>query len=390
MKKKVGILTLYFNYNYGAVLQAYALNTAITSLGFDCEDIRYYREIDGHSTMHPPLLPRLKSALHLLRHPIAFLWKCNAKLRYGNDLQQRRSKFDSFIKSYIPESPMHYDGHKNISATTGRYDIFVCGSDNIWNMNLLDTTFFLDFVPLSIPKIAYAPGMSVTALTPAQEDLLKPLLLRFSSLSVREASGKKVLDHLLLGEVPQVLDPSLLLTPSDWDKLEKPVETGEPYILCFFIGKADYARKYALSLQQQHHLKIVFLPFMEGLCKEDAGFGDYQFFDIGPGEFIHLIKHATYICTDSFHGTVFSILYEKDFFSFRRFFSSKTSTLNLRIDSLLHALDINGRIIEPSDCINPAFADKIDYQKVGFILSSLRENSISYLKNALDKAKETL
>lgn len=402
ISKKVGIMTLYFNYNYGALLQAYALRQTIEELGLEAEDIRYYREIDGQSTYRTGRVSFAKRASAALKavlkdpklcssywYGVKKKWKAKER-RTSEKIAQRHCFFDEFIKEEIKESTRSYDGHREITKSINEYDIFVCGSDNIWNKNLFDTAFMLDFVPDHRLKIAYAPGMSASALTNAEIDFIKPAMERIDYLSCRETVGAKVLSEIVGREVFVALDPTLLRTARQWQQIEKKPEGGfddtKPYIFCYFCGNNRQHREQVKQLALARNLHIVTFPDLSGQYEEaDDGFGWCRLYCAGPREFIYLIRNAAFVCTDSFHGSIFSVIFQREFVSFYRFSEHATSFLNTRIDNLFDLLGLpNERILKPGHMdILSAVKHAIDFNSVMEQLDTKRAWSLRYLSDSL-------
>lgn len=155
----------------------------------------------------------------------------------------------------------------------------------------------------------------------------------------------------------------------------------EPYVFCYFLGTNLEHRKIARELGTATGLKLVTCPFLDNFLEEDLQFGDIQMFDMDAEDFVNLIRHAKYVLTDSFHGSVFSILHHKKFITFNRFGSESTSR-NSRIDSLCELLGLEG--VRYKESIVTQIERDIDYGNVDKRLNGLRETSKKYLKNALD------
>lgn len=406
-RQKVGIMTLYFNYNYGAALQAYALRQTVSEMGFDAEDIRYYRVMNGKSTMHKE---RLTVNLKLfMKNPALTRDRVKQKFnklekRFYQALFQltekisaRKKLFDDFYNTYLVQSQTSYDGHRNISDCAGDYDIFICGSDNIWNANMLDTAFMLDFVPDDKLKIAYAPGLSADSLPSHIIDRIRAPLRRLDYVSCRESNGANLVSAIVGREVFVALDPTLLRTAGQWQCLEQIVQEVQNirnnYILCFYLGTNEYSRKTAELTAELYHMNIVTLPFLtDEIRTSDLDFGDINLFEAGPQELLYLIRNAAFICTDSYHGTVFSILYNKPFLTFERFKNKKTKALNLRSFNLLSLLNINtNRIIHDFICLpelKSIVEEDINYDQVNAIIEIKRNESLNYLNNSLNDIEE--
>lgn len=184
-----------------------------------------------------------------------------------------------------------------------------------------------------------------------------------------------------------VCDPTLLLNKEEWMEIqqEKPIIDGK-YILCYFLGKNIQHRKFAERLKEKTGCKIVSLNHSDEYVKYSDKFADETPYNIGPGEFVNLIRNAEYVCTDSFHGTVFSLINNVEFFTFERFSSknSKVST-NSRIYSLLDLVGLQNRLLKGYEEIDNIINKKIDFSEVNDKIKTFRNNSKEFLKNSLIK-----
>ena len=166
----------------------------------------------------------------------------------------------------------------------------------------------------------------------------------------------------------------------------QPKNLKQKYIFCYFLGNNSDQRDFAKKLSEKTGYKIVTLPHMDEIIKTDFEFGDYKLYNIGPSEFINLIKNAEYVCTDSFHGTAFSIMNHKLFFSFGRYANNSKQSTNSRIQSLLNSLKISNRLCNANDSIEDCIERKIDYSQVDESLEELRKYSRNYLTNAIENS----
>jgi hypothetical protein len=182
-------------------------------------------------------------------------------------------------------------------------------------MSLYSKYYNLLFVDDSIPKIAYATSFGVSEIPVFQRKDTGSYLDRFEKIGVREESGKHIVDSLSNKKAEIVADPSMLLTREEWEIIAKEpnIVIDEPYILCYFLGKNLEARKAALKLKGKTGCKIVALCHNDEYFPSDNQLGDFLLYDIDPSNFIFLIKNASFVCTDSFHCSVFSILFHKQF-----------------------------------------------------------------------------
>lgn len=380
---KAGLVTFHYAHHYGAQLQAYALMTSVKKQNIDCEIVDYVRKdtIDGSSLFQGGLNPRslLKNVHSLLNYP-------SKKRRYN--------RFMAFMKTRMSLSNTAYRSRTELENNPPNCDCFLCGSDQVWNPVIytekdFDPTFFMDFTDR--PKIAYAPSFGISSIPEDKTDKLKGYLDTFTDLSVREDTGAKIIKDITDKDVPVVLDPTLLLTDSDWSDLcSKPV-IDEPYMLCYFVTDASAYFHQIEAVAKRTGLKAIWLS---GNRLAPKGFDKIK--DAGPEEFLSLFKHASYVCTNSFHGTVFSIIFKRDFACFSNLFKYKdvdqgSNMLNSRVYTLLNKLGITSQYISEditkSDSSLEAVTNPIDYTSVDDALNKERQASLAFLISAIEKAK---
>lgn len=375
--KKIGIMTLFDNNNFGAALQAYALQYVLRRNEYECEDISYLR-----------LLPNTDSVLRVKRIAITIKNSIVHPIHMFG-IKKKKRLFKKFIDQHILYSERKYT-KKDIGKSTQFYDCFICGSDNIWNKNLLDTSFVLDFVPDSIKKIAYAPGMSTTELSSEQKQIMLPLIERIDYLSCREKIGCDLIERNINRSVFHAMDPTLLVESEVWETLSERSEInleGE-YIFALIYGNSFEKCEFVNSIGLRLKKELVTIPFGTGIYnRNDLRIGATRIIEAGPIEILSLIKDAQFVVTDTFHATIFSILFHKNFVSLRRFKNTKSEKLDHRIDGLLEKLGIGKEhIVEDLTDIDDAvrvYNKGIDYSLVDSRLIEWRKNSFDYLKNAL-------
>lgn len=380
--KKLAIVTGYHIKNYGSALQAYATQRVITELGVKSECIQYEKKKDLNQLLRIFNLPLLKTKMKAIRKKIYA--KKNPDI--GKKIARRNAIFDQFVKDNFIISKK-YVGYKELQEKIKQYDAVLLGSDQVWNpLNFGSHYYTLEFVPDLIPKIAYAPSFGVSHIPASQKEATKKYIERIEYLSVREKKGQEMIKMLTNREAPVVLDPTLLMGLEQWQTVydaKRIVE--EKYIFCYFLGDNEEHRKMAKALQEETGYKIVTLPYMDEVVKGDTEFADYPLFDVGPSEFLNLINHAEYVCTDSFHGTVFSILHHKSFFTFNRYAEGKKVSTNSRIKSLLQLLGVEERLCNCLADLEKEKNNVIQYQQVDQNLEKLRQESMGYLKKALQE-----
>ena len=320
--KKVGLAVCYDTKNFGSQLQVLATIKKVEDLGYESEIIRYKKKLTPTFVLQT--IPRLLN--------VSFI---KAKLHSKNKRKQiekypdiaknvsvRNDRFNGFVKKYFKNLSKPYAGWENLVRESAKnYDIFLCGSDQLWLPNNLGSHFYtLEFAPDNKPKIAYATSFGVSQIPNKQKKATAKYLNRFQHLSTRELAGQKIIQELTGKKASVVCDPTLLFDAKGWEQMipkRKIIE--EPYVFCYFLGTNEEHRKAANEFKKKTGLKLVTCPFLDNFVEKDQQFGDIQMFDMDAADFVNLIRHAEYILTDSFHGSVFSILHHKKFMTFNRF-----------------------------------------------------------------------
>lgn len=383
---RVGLSVCYDTKNFGSQLQVLATIKAVESLGFETEIIRYRKKFTIPFVFQQ--LPRFFN-LYFIKS------KLNAKKKQkliknhfevNRQVMIRNKRFGDFVERYFTNLSKVNNGWKELKEySCSRYDIFLCGSDQLWLPNNLGSHFYtLEFAPDEKPKIAYATSFGVSQIPWYQKKRTKKYLDRFAYISTREIRGQEIIKDLTDKTVPVVCDPTLLLSAEEWEDIipnKRIIE--DKYIFCYFLGTNISHREEALMLKQKTGYKIVTVPFLDNFVEYDLSFGDISLYDIDATDFVNLIRHAEYVLTDSFHGTVFSILNHKSFVTFRRFSEGKTSR-NSRIDSLLQILGLTDRCFVGTDTdIQSLVAQTINYNAIDVKLSEYKKSSMDYLKETL-------
>ncbi|MBR1555558.1 MAG: polysaccharide pyruvyl transferase family protein [Oscillospiraceae bacterium] len=386
--KKVAVVSCYFQNNYGSMLQALATQEFLNLQKIPNETIN----IDGFKKeIHDAKLKYFKSRIFsadVIKDKLGFVRltaakKLNRKL--GKNIALRHQKFDAFSAKRFHLSKT-YASKAELGKQSENYSAFLVGSDQLWlPSNIAADYYTLNYVPEHVRKIAYATSFGVASLPEKQAEMAKKFLPRIDFLSVREKTGQKLIKELTGLEARLVCDPTLILTRMEWASLiENKRLIQEKYIFCYFLGNNQLSRECAKLLREKTGYKIVALQQMDMYIRSDENFADFAPYETDPADFVNLIRHASFVCTDSFHGTVFSLIHHKRFFSFRRFVKNSTMSTNNRLDSLLSILGLENRIInEPAD-FKTALSSQIDYEAVEEKLNDFRKDSITFLKESLE------
>lgn len=364
--KRVGILTFHRASNYGAALQAYALRTTISSLGYDCEIVDY-----GSVGQVKTIRFNFSGVRQFLSSIIVFsLNFINVEIRYY--------KFKQFRINYIKTSRKRYINCREIKLANSYYDIFCTGSDQVWNLKLSknDFTYLLDFVKKPRMKFSYAASFGDSKIDIRYQETYSKLLNEFDMISVRELSGQNLIKKLNGRDSKITIDPTFLVSRDHWAKLAKGGKRKKPYILCYVImsdppGLTDFCKK----LKKTTGFDLV--RIQNPVLKPDFNFATNK--TTGPLEFLSLVKDASIMVTNSFHGTSFSIIFEVPFFTF--LFNNER---DLRLIEITNKLKLNDRLIRDASRV-PEFDDiNIDYRVVNEELKVQINDSLCFLKEALN------
>lgn len=368
--KKIAIVTLTGYFNYGNRLQNYALQEILKSLGFFAETLIIKPRPKETIPIKTRLINLLKSRPDEIINRM--IYKLFIKKREDKINEIRTRKFKRFTYRYIHEADYDLFEDSNPKYLSENYDYFIAGSDQVWNPAYTKghSIYFLTFAEMN-KRIAYAPSFGVSEIGPKYLEEYKKLISDITYLSVREDDGAAIIKKLTRRDVPVVLDPTLLLTKKQWLKIAKKskYKPKGKYLVTYFLGGIpDCYKKQIKSLAKMKKLKIVNL----GDIKDPYGY------IADPGEFIDYIKDCSAVLTDSYHGTIFSIIFGKPFVVFER-----TGTLQMvsRIDTLLKKFKLTKRKIENLSLKKDLF--NIDFSHVSHILEAEREKSMDYLKFAL-------
>ncbi len=365
---KIALITIHNANNYGAILQTFALQKVLSRYG-DVEIIDYDNK---HISIDFDLI-RIKPSFHGL-------------LGMGKDIFRLLPRY-RVLKNFKQFIAKNMNLTKKMSAQelqlshVGNFDVYVAGSDQIWNPAcisencFIDPIYFLNFVPKGAKKISYASSMGSYQWSMEEKCHIKELLKDFDTISVREKDGQILLQEILERPVHHVVDPTLLLSKNEWlevlggnsERKEK-----EKYILLYSVPKTELIRSAIKYFSKKLGLKVIAID--QGLST--IGKVDKQIRDAGPIEYLNLFANAEFIITDSFHGTCFSVNFQKPFVAIA---PGKHSN---RIESLLSLIGLEDRIVRGEE----EFANlniEIDFEEPSKNLLKIRGESLSILSNTL-------
>ena len=392
----IALVTCYFQPNYGSQLQAYATQMAFDKLGIENETVR----IDG-------LLPEINKAKYkyflskifdsaTIKDKMATVRKFLAKKRnseYAKNLAIRYKMFEDFASTKFRLSE-RYNSKQELTENARKYSAFVVGSDQLWlPSNIAADYYTLNFVPVEIPKIALATSFGISKLPKNSAKLASKFLNRFNHISVRETSGQKIAQELTDKDIAVVCDPTIMFTADDWTKALNAIDNGnrfadgQKYIFVYFLGNNPWQRELVNNVRTDTNLKIVQIAHSDEYVKTDVGFADFTPYNVGPKEFVELIRDAEFVFTDSFHCSVFSMLNHKKFFTFPRYSNDGTASTNGRLYSLLTLVKHESRMVRKSDAETFLLDSPINYEVIDSELGHLRSFTWQWLDNALKESK---
>lgn len=363
---KIGILTFHKVYNYGAAIQAYALQSFLENSGYAVEIIDFIKikqkDYTNVISIHNGLKRFLKTIMLFTV----------LKERIG-----RKKRFDDFFERQLIISNQRYLNENSLIKANEKYDTFIVGSDQVWNTRKesdFSSAYLLDFVQDEKKKIAYAPSIGIAD----KKDLMiyKELLQRFDVLSCREVGGARILQEITGKEVKSVLDPTLLVSRESLEALTRKIHN-EPYILYYSLDGYDKKKRnmdILEYLRDRYSLEVRIItpewPFHKNYGKDVR--------NAGPKEFLSLIKYASLVCTNSFHGTALSLKFEKPLYVLE-----DKGIKDERKRSILKQVGALDRLISCVDDLKEKDGYDMDYRTIKDKMGLLERESRDYLINAL-------
>ena len=287
---RIGILSHYHNTtNYGGALQAYALCKIINNMGYESEQI----DIDCFAECVN--LNKSASAIKKVIRAMGPVYDAFSAIRHRKNRTVKKKlqkSFRNFNENLIPHSDREFNS-TTIMETLDTYDVFITGSDQVWNPIWYFKPFFLSFVPSEVPKISYAASISQASLPGEVKQTYKKHLEDFLAISVREKNAVDLLHGVSEEEAEYVLDPTLLPEREEWEQIASENLIDTPYVLCYFLGEDNEIRNIAKEYAREHKLTLVNIKHATGQYhKSDINYGDIALEAPSPNEFLSLIKYA--------------------------------------------------------------------------------------------------
>lgn len=367
--KKIGQLTFHASHNYGSVIQAYALSKELQLLGYETEFIN--------------LRPKSqRDAYKIIRNSDRGIHRIFRYLIYPV-LKKRFQNYERFINQVLPVTSKEYVTTEDLQKETFDYDAYVCGGDQIWNPVCQDfeTAYYLQFLDEKnhAKKISYSPSLGRTEFDEDTLEKISQWVEKFDAISVREVRGAELIRKLTNKPVKTVCDPVILLEKSEWEKLAVKPKYKKPYILVYFLENNHGSRDLTEYLRKVTGYDVViFNEYIRDFVKPY-----HKAYSASPEEFVGLFMNASFVYTNSFHGTAFATIFEKPFISAIAVDQEHAVNNNdsRKID-YLKKIGLEKRLYTTGKPTKE-FLINVDYTQARERMKEFREESLDFLKNAL-------
>jgi len=364
---KVGILTFHRALNYGALLQAYALQCTLNDLKIDSEIIDYRNPLIEEMYRYKGFFERKG-----IKDKIKYLLQKNTEI-------EKRKKFELFRKDMLLLTNESYFNDSDLRKINDKYNFYITGSDQVWNYDAhgFDKNYFLDFVDNSNKRISYAASFGISKIPEKHQMKYVSLLSGISVHSVREVIGQELIKNLTGLEARLDLDPTLLLEKKQWSEKVGVWDKPERYILLYCFELTSSMKKFIEKLSDKTGLEV---RYFGKAFRSTLNVKCVSIKNADPFDFVRSFIYADYVITNSFHGTAFSINLNKTFFVE---LLVDASSVNSRLENIIHLTGLESRYIRNDKSIEEYLSDGINWKKVNKILDKKRKESISFLKETL-------
>lgn len=362
---QIRIITCHDVYNHGASLQAYALQTYLELVGHVVEVIDYKPDyLSKHYLLWSVDNP-------IFDKPIVKQMYLLAKLPGRLVSLKRKHLFDEFTRKYLKLTTHRYHSNEELKEDPPMADVYIAGSDQIWNtlfQNGRDAAFYLDFAPASVKRISYAASFATEDVADEYKPFVRKMLQNFDAVSIRERCSLPLLSSLGRTDGVSVCDPVFLLTRKQWESMLPQNQIREKYLLVYDTEFSPKVKEIAKRIAKEKNLKIY------NVSASRIGYADKDLWASSPIDFVQLIRDASYVVSNSFHASAFSIIFERDFCVINR-----SEEINERMKSLLSNYGLEEKLVVgySEKLLNP-----IDYQ----MLCPQVQKDIEYSKEFLNQS----
>lgn len=383
---KIGLVCNFYIYNYGSILQSYALQQYIRNEGYDLEVINYHDVANTKQKIDIFLKLKWKNLLDF--NKITFKLATKMEMRHDNMyfavIRRRNNACDEFVVKHFPLSKK-CNSIEDVQLLCEKYDLIVLSSDQLWGPeDLIRDYHTLRQFPKTIKRVAYATSFGISNIPSFLKDTVRDFIPQIECVSVREKTGKCIIKEICGRDVPVVVDPTMLLTKEQWRSVisEKKI-IAEDYLFCYFLGENKEYYRTVKAFCEQKKLKIVSILHPEQYNRKKYRFANLYPEGVGPTEFLNLIYNAEYVACDSFHASVFSVIFNKKFMVFDRYSSKTQNSRNTRIENLLDMLQLKERHFYYQGDFADLMDKDIEWCLVSEKLEEKRRLSMEYLHDSL-------
>ncbi len=378
--KKVGIITFHASHNCGSMMQAYALQKTLKKMNVDNEiiDFQSFGQKDMYAVVHTK-----KEWKNFVKNMLTLPYRKKIKLQWESYEQYKNKIFDLSDKQYSTTS--------ELTETNNLYSSFISGADQIWNITIrdYDDAYFLSFVTDNRKKNSYAPSFGAKRIEEYADNKQKYInfLNSYNNLSIRENNGKKWIKELTGRDAKLVLDPTLLLQEDDYLEAMEDIAIDKNYI---FYYSPKYNKKIDVLVKRiakKYNKKVIVWNATEYYVKQERRNGFVLPEKINPGVYLYLIKHADLIITTSFHGSIFSTIYRKKFWTIK---NGDMFNNDDRVITLLKQIGFEDKLIDLEFDNNKDYFEEINYTNYERKLDELKKESINYLKKCIKSTGESV
>lgn len=367
---KIGQLTFHASHNYGSVLQAYALAHKLRALGHETEFINLRPQSQ-------------KDAYKIIRKSHRGIRRLFRYMIYPV-LKKRYNHFERFIKEVLPVTKEEYATTEALRNANLHYDAYICGGDQIWNPACLDfeTAYYLQFLSEDddARKVSYSPSFGKTEFDEETLNDIRKWLEKFDTISVREKRGAELVQKLTDKDVSMVCDPVLFLDKQEWEKLAVRPKLKKPYILVYFLENNHGSRSLTDYLKKMFGYDVVvFNEYIRDFVKPY-----HKAYGASPEEFVGLFMNASFVYTNSFHGTAFATIFEKPFLTaIAEDQEAAVNNNDSRKIDYLNIIGLNDRLYT-SGLPEKDSLIKVDFENAKQRMSQFRRQSLEYLIQSLE------
>lgn len=371
MDNNIILATVFSGFNYGSSLQAFAGKKIIQSLGYDCEIVKLKSLIKGRDIRLNKLMTIFIRSVLLSKKHILDVYKASYQKKFVDGCEEM---FNKFTNDYLEPVELSWNSLRKMASVA-----IACfsGSDQIWNSSTLyvDPLYYLRFAP-SYKRVAFAPSFGRDFIADYNKTKMAKWISEYPYISIRENSGVPLIEEMTGKKALQLIDPTLAIKSEQWKNFLGIVHESKNYILAYFLDEpSDLARRQLVKLKNEMGCEVVSIPYV---FKNEEDYSDVSV-AAGPKEFVNLIANARLVCTDSFHGTAFSLNMHTPFYTFEREYGAANKQSE-RILSILRMVNMMKRY-QPHETEHPL--DDIDFKYSDLVLSKERDKVYNYVKSAI-------